>query len=197
MRGRAVFLWVVIPFVALSALALWLTGDTPAPAVAVDVPAEPPPEPPSPAPSPEMPAQRMPPVHPPPPVPPPVPPSESPPEPPFEEEPRLELPPGTWDEEEVRVALQSVQPLVRECLADAAVRNPAPQTVKLRFTLDARGERGRFQGSEVVESTVQDPYVHACLLDAFADAQFSAPPGKEPLTLTHPFHFRPGKRGGP
>lgn len=189
MRGRAVFLWVVLPFVALSALALWLTRDTPAPAVAVDVPAAPPPEPPSPAPSLEVPSERMPPLDPPSPA--------SPPASPPEEEPKLELPPGTWDEAEVRVALQAVQPLVRECLADAAVRHPGPQTVKLRFTLEARGERGRFQGSEVVESTVQDPFVHACLLDALADTQFSAPPGKEPLTLTHPFHFRPGKRGGP
>ncbi|WP_375771074.1 AgmX/PglI C-terminal domain-containing protein [Archangium gephyra] len=185
MRGRAVFLWVVIPFVALSALALWLTRDMPAPAVAVDVPASPPPEPPSPAPPPAEPGERTPPVPPPPPSPPP------------EEEPRLELPPGTWSEQEVRVALQSVQPLVRECLVDASVRHPGPQTVKLRFTLEARGEQGRFQGSEVVESTVQDPFVLACLLDAFADAQFSAPPGKAPLTVTHPFHFRPGKRGGP
>ncbi|HZI03203.1 MAG TPA: AgmX/PglI C-terminal domain-containing protein [Archangium sp.] len=185
MRGRAVFLWVVIPFVALSALALWLTRDTPAPAVAVDVPASPPPEPPSPAPPPEVPVARTPPATPPPPA------------PPLVEEPRLELPPGTWSEQEVRVALQSVQPLVRTCLLDASVRHPGPQTVKLRFTLEARGERGRFQDSEVVESTVRDPFVLACLLDAFADTQFSAPPGKAPLTLTHPFHFRPGKRGAP
>ncbi|MFY0564570.1 AgmX/PglI C-terminal domain-containing protein [Archangium lansingense] len=187
MRGRAVFLWVVIPFVALSALALWLTRDTPAPAVAVDVPASPAPEPPSPAPSPEVPAERTPPAAPPPPAPPAPP----------EDEPRLELPPGTWTEEEVRVALQSVQPLVRTCLADASVRHPGPQTVKLRFTLEARGEHGRFQGSEVVENTLQDPFVDACLLDALADAQFSAPPGKAPVILTHPFHFRPGKRGDP
>lgn len=185
MRGRAVFLWVVIPFVTLSALALWLTRDTPALAVAVDVPAPPPLEPPSPAPPPEMPPVRTPPAPSPPPAPPP------------EVEPVLELPPGTWDEVEVRVALQSVQPLVRECLTDAAVRHPGPQTVRLRFTLDAQGERGRFQDSEVVESSIQDPFVLACLLDAFADTQFSAPPGKAPLTLTHPFHFRPGKRGGP
>ena len=183
MRGRAVFLWVVIPFVALSALALWLTRDTPAPAVAVDVPASPPPEPPSPPA--EVPVERKPPAAPLPPAPPP------------EDEPVLELPPGTWNEQEVRVALQSVQPLVRTCLLDASVRHPGPQTVRLRFTLEARGERGSFQDSEVVESTVQDPFVLACLLDAFADTQFSAPPGKAPLTLTHPFHFRPGKRGAP
>ncbi|HYO64637.1 MAG TPA: hypothetical protein VEU33_01035, partial [Archangium sp.] len=100
MRDSAVFLWVVIPFVALSVLALWLTRDTPAPAVAVDVPASPPPGPPSPAPPPQVPVERAPPAAPPPPAPPP------------EQEPRLELPPGTWSEEEVRVALQSVQPLV-------------------------------------------------------------------------------------
>ncbi len=187
MRGRAVFLWVVIPFVALSALALWLTRDTPAPAVAeaVDVPASPPPGPPSPAPPPEVPVERTPPATPPPPA------------PPLEEEPVLELPPGTWSEQEVRVALQAVQPLVRTCLLDASVRHPGPQTVKLRFTLEAHGEWGRFQDSEVVESTVRDPFVLACLLDAFADTQFSAPPGKAPLTLTHPFHFRPRKRGAP
>ena len=108
-----------------------------------------------------------------------------------------ELPPGTWDPEEVRVALRAVQPLVRECLVDAALRHPGAQTVRLRFTLEARGERGGFQRPEVVESTLQDPFVLACLLDAFADTQFSAPPGKAPLTLTHPFHFRPRKDGGP
>jgi hypothetical protein len=85
---------------------------------------------------------------------------------------------------------------VRECLDDAALRHPGSQTVKLRFTLEASGERGGFRGAEVVESTLQDPFVLACLLDAFADTQFSAPPGKAPLTLTHPFHFRPGKDGG-
>jgi hypothetical protein len=80
---------------------------------------------------------------------------------------------------------------MRECLADGAVRRPGPQTVKLRFTLEARGARGHFQHAEVVEGTVQDPFVLACLLDTFADTQFSASPGKAPLTLTQPFHFRP------
>ncbi|MGZ3460258.1 MAG: AgmX/PglI C-terminal domain-containing protein [Archangium sp.] len=179
MSGRAVFLGVVIPFVALSALALWLTRDTPAHAVAMavamDAPAPPPASPVAAAPQPPRPARR---VAPPPPAPP-------------EDEPMVAPPPGTWSQDEVRVALRSVQPLVHECLADAAVRNPGAQTVTLRFTLEAQGERGRFQKSEVVESTLQDPFVLACLLDAFADAQFSAPPGKAPLTLTHPFHFRP------
>jgi hypothetical protein len=87
--------------------------------------------------------------------------------------------------------------LVRECLVDAALRHPGAQTVKLRFTLEASGERGGFRSPEVVESSIQDPFVLACLLDAFADTQFSAPPGKAPLTLTHPFHIRPRKDGGP
>jgi hypothetical protein len=191
MSGRAVFLWVVIPFVALSALALWLTRDTPA--VAVSGPASPSPE--GRVDTPSSPAAPA------------VPPSrptvaepreaEPPRPPPPEEEPLPEPPPGTWEKEEVRVALKAVQPLVRGCLQDAQGRHRGPQTVKLRFTLEANGERGGFGSPEVVESTVQDPFVHACLVDALADTQFSAPPGKAPLTLTHPFQFRPGKGGGP
>lgn len=187
MSGRAVFLWVVIPFVALSALALWLTRDTPVHTVVVDAPVSPePPVPPRPdsdaRPSDPRNAPRV---------------AEPPrPAPIEEEEPLPEPPPGTWDKEEVGVALRAVQPFVRECLEDAALRHPGSQTVKLRFTLEASGERGRFRAPEVVESTLQDPFVQACLLDAFADTQFSAPPGKAPLTLAYPFHFRPGKDGG-
>ncbi|QRK13078.1 AgmX/PglI C-terminal domain-containing protein [Archangium violaceum] len=189
MSGRAVFLWVVIPFVALSALALWLTRDTPTHAVTVASGEAPPlPEPPKP-----KPPKRSPPLAPalaPPPEPTPREPPPSPPPPP-ENEPLEEPPPGTWSREEIRVALRAVQPLVRSCLEDASVRHPGPHSVKLRFTLDARGEHGRFQRGEVVESSVQDPFVTACLLDTLADTQFSAPPGNPPLTLTHPFHFRP------
>ncbi|PTL82050.1 AgmX/PglI C-terminal domain-containing protein [Vitiosangium sp. GDMCC 1.1324] len=181
MSGRAVFLWVVLPFVALSALALWLTRDTPAHAVAVDVPAPPEPSRPPPLEPPPKPAGTPSRTATPAPTPPPPP----------EDELLADPPPGTWSREEVRVALASVQPWVRGCLADASVRNPGPQTVKLRFTLEAKGDRGSFQRGEVVESTLRDPFVLACLLDALADAQFSAPPGKAPLTLTQPFHFRP------
>lgn len=182
MSGRAVFLWVVIPFVALSALALWLTRDTPAHAVAHEAPtvamkAPAPPEPSRAPPAP--PVERTPPA------------AATTPPPPPEDEPLEDPPPGTWSREEVRVALRAIQPLVRECLTDASVRHPGAQEVKLRFTLEAGGERGHFERAEVVESTLGDPFVHACLLDALADTQFSAPPGKAPLTLTHPFHFRP------
>ncbi|QRN95584.1 AgmX/PglI C-terminal domain-containing protein [Archangium violaceum] len=184
MSGRAVFLWVVLPFVALSALALWLTRDTPEHTVAEppSAPPAPPRAPPAPPPEPARPEPRV---------------ATPPPPPPREDEPIPDPPPGTWDKEEVAVAFRAIQPLVRECLQDASVRHPGAQTVKLRFTLEAQGERGRFQGAEVVESTFQDPFVHACLLDALADTQFSAPPGKAPLTLSHPFHFRSGKDGGP
>ncbi|WNG34127.1 AgmX/PglI C-terminal domain-containing protein [Archangium violaceum] len=183
MSGRAVFLWVVLPFVALSALALWLTRDTPTHVETVAVEAPTPPETPkrSPPPAPTLAL---------PPEPTPQPPLPSPPPPP-EDEPLEDPPPGTWSKEEIRVALRAVQPLVRSCLADASVRHPGSHSVKLRFTLDAQGAHGRFQRGEVVESSVQDPFVTACLLDTLADTQFSAPPGKPPLTLTHPFHFRP------
>jgi hypothetical protein len=180
MSGRAVFLWVVIPFVVLSALALWFTRDTPSHAVAREAPAVNAPAPPEPS--------RTPPVARPPPA---EQPRAATPPPPPEDEPLEDPPPGTWSKEEVRVALRALQPLVRECLADASVRHPGAQDVKLRFTLEASGERGHFERAEVVESTLGDPFVHACLLDALADTQFSAPPGRAPLTLTQPFHFRP------
>lgn len=191
MSGRAVFLWVVLPFVALSAVALWLTRDAPVrPEPALASPSPPPPEPAAPPSAP-----------PPPPAPTGERPVFSPPAatatPETEEEAIPEPPPGTWSREEVRVALQSVRRLVRECLDDATLRHVGPQTVRLRFTLESNGGRGHFGGTEVVESTLQDPFVFACLQDAFAEAQFSAPPGRDPLTLSQPFHSRPGKKGVP
>jgi hypothetical protein len=180
MSGRAVFLWVVIPFVTLSALALWLTR---APVTPSESTLE---EEPVPAPRPAPTPARPPPVRTQAPLPSPSPSALQ-----EEEEPLPELPPGTWTKDEVRQALRSIQPLVHECMADASGRHRGPQTVELRFTLEAQGERGRFQRGEVVESSVVDPFFNACLLDTLADAQFSAPSGRPPLTLTHSFHFNP------
>ena len=188
MSGRAVFLWVVIPFVALSLLALWLTRDTPASTRPAPIPLPAP----LPAAAPSLPAAPPPPraerPHPgAPPPPPPVAEDESVPEP----------PPGTWTREEVRVALQSVRPLIRECLEDAELRHVGPQSVRLRFTLESQQGQGRFQRGEVVESSFQDPFVFACLQDTLADAHFPAPEGRAPLTLSQPFHVVPRKKAVP
>jgi hypothetical protein len=101
------------------------------------------------------------------------------------------------DKEDIRTAIQSVKPLVRECFLDVAGRNPGPQTVKLRFTIVASGTGGRFQDGEVVESTVQDPFALACFLEALTDVQFPAPRGEGSVTVTYPFHFQPAADAGP
>jgi hypothetical protein len=180
MSGRAVFLWIVVPFVALSALALWLTRETPAerPASEPVALAPPPPEPTAPPP----------PTHvepPPPPAPTPLPIP-----PPPEEEPLPDPLPGGWRPEEVRAALQTVQPLMRQCLRDAEGRHVGAQSVRMRFTLEQRGGEGHFLRGEVVESSLQDPFVFACLQDTLDDARFTAPPDRPPLTLTYPFRSR-------
>ena len=184
MSGRAVFLWVVIPFVVLSVLALWFTRSplTPAlpPPPTVEAPRDPPPPPPSPPPTRAAPLPTR-------PTPPPRP----------AEEPLPEPPPGTWARETVHEALRAVQPRVRQCLDDAELRHTGGQSVTLRLTLQADGERGTFQGLRVEESSFQDPFVFACIEDAFAETQFSAPPGPPPLTLSWPVHSRTWKKGTP
>ncbi|MBM7118767.1 hypothetical protein [Archangium primigenium] len=178
MSGRAVFLWIALPFVALSALALWWTREPPpAPIRVVPVPLAP--EPPPAEPTPEPPA--------PPPLARPVPP---PPRPAPEDPPLPEIPPGTWRPEEVHVALQAIQPLMRQCLRDAEGRHVGPQDVRMRFTLESREGRGHFLRGEVVDSSLQDPFVFACLQDTLEDTTFPAPEGRPPLTLTYPFHSR-------
>ncbi|ATB31279.1 hypothetical protein [Melittangium boletus] len=178
MSGRAVLLWVVLPFVALSALALWLTREPP---LELEHPVAPRPSPP--------PVEHSPPTPPPPvePIPPPAPPPVA----AREEEPLPEIPPGTWSPEEVRAALRAIQPLMRQCLQDAEGRHVGAQSVRLRFTLESQEGQGHFLRGEVVESTLQDPFVFACLLDTLADTPFPAPPGRPPLTLSYPFRSRP------
>jgi hypothetical protein len=189
MSGRAVFLWVVVPFVGLSALALWLTrdeGGSSRVGPALALPAEPLSEAsPLPPPSVEVPPLRghdM-----------PVLPSlrgaqALRPSPPDDGEPLPEPPPGsTLSREDLRAALHAVRPLVRQCFLDVAARYPGPQTVSLRFTLEAHDRQGRFTGGEVVEGTVQDPFVLACLLESLVDAQFSTVRETGQATLTWAF----------
>jgi hypothetical protein len=179
MSGRNIIPWVVVPFVGLCALAFWLTREEVAPRPPEAQPVEPRPVPPVPEPLPAAPPAPA--------------PSAAPPS----SEPALEIVGSSLEEEDLRVALQSVEPLVRECFLDVAGRYPGPQTVKLRFTLVASGTGGRFQEGEVVESTVRDPFALACFLEALTDVQFPAPRGEGVVTVTYPFHFQSAADAGP
>ncbi|NPC83705.1 energy transducer TonB, partial [Pyxidicoccus fallax] len=113
-----------------------------------------------------------------------------------EVEPVIESTTGRIHPEDVRVAIQAVTPLVQQCFEDAAQRNRGPQTVRLRFTVEPRGEDGQMSGGELLESTIPDPMVQACVLDSLLDARFPAPPGGGKATVVYPFQFRaPGDAG--
>ena len=92
---------------------------------------------------------------------------------------------GAVDKERIRTAIKSVKPLVNQCFRDVQKRHPPPQKVVLSFTL--RG--GGFTEGKLVESTIADPWVEACVLDSLQDARFPASPDAEALTLTYPFRF--------
>jgi len=219
MADRNIIPWVVVPFVGLCVLAFWLTREEvaspppearqPAPQSAPPV-REPPPAPsrPSAPPRAESSPERQP-EGPPAPAPSaarpsPAPTQEAMPEPealpsprPALREPETGRELRTLDKEDIRRAIQSIKPLIRECFMDVAARYPGPQTVKLRFTIVASGTSGRFQDGEIAESTVQDPFVLACFLESLTDVQFPAPRGEGVVTVTYPFHFEPAPDAGP
>ncbi|MFL5348073.1 MAG: AgmX/PglI C-terminal domain-containing protein [Hyalangium sp.] len=219
MSGRSILFWVLIPFVSLCALALWLTRPTSSSEPRPAEPTEraerlPPPSVLPSAPSPQLPVQpplpspRSPPPSKAPAAPPPSArifgegstlPSRSPPPPPItipEAEPRREAETGTVDKEDVRRAIQTVVPLIRQCFEDIAERHSGPQSVTLKFTLEGQGLTGHFRDGEVVDSTIQDPYALACFLDSLLDVRFPAPRGGGRVTITYPFRFEPGSDAG-
>ncbi|MBJ6761145.1 AgmX/PglI C-terminal domain-containing protein [Myxococcaceae bacterium JPH2] len=103
---------------------------------------------------------------------------------------------GRIDRADIRVAVRAVSPLVQQCFEDVAQRNPGPQEVKLRFTVQGSGEAGQLTHGELLSSTIADPMVQACVLDSLLDAQFSAPSGGGKATVVYPFRFRtPGEAG--
>ena len=214
MSGRSVLFWVLLPFVGLCALALWLTrpASTPPPVDTAQEPPEPPavapalpvpPRPPTQAPAPPPSATPSGQGAAPPPSAPPARtfgegstlPSRSPPPPPItipEAEPREEASSATVDKEDVRRAIQTVVPLMRQCFQDVAERYPGAHTVKLKFTIEGQGLTGHFRDGEVVDSTIQDPFALACFLDSLLDVRFPAPRGGGRVTITYPFVFQPG-----
>jgi hypothetical protein len=100
------------------------------------------------------------------------------------------------DKEDIRRAIQTVVPLIRQCFLDVAERYPGPQTVKLKFTIEGQGLTGHFRDGEVVDSSIQDPFALACFLDSLLDVRFPAPRGGGKVTITYPFTFQPGGDAG-
>jgi hypothetical protein len=100
------------------------------------------------------------------------------------------------DKEDIRRAIQTVVPLIRQCFLDVAERHPGPQTVKLKFTIEGQGLTGHFRDGEVVDSSIQDPFALACFLDSLLDVRFPAPRGGGKVTITYPFTFQPGGDAG-
>lgn len=98
-------------------------------------------------------------------------------------------PVGTVDKEQIREAIRSVTPLVRSCFEDAKDRYPAPQKVVLKFTITGQGISGHFTDGEVQESTIVDPWVQSCFLEALTDARFPVPENKGTVTVTYPFRY--------
>jgi hypothetical protein len=213
MASRSLIRWILIPGLSLgvlvlsAALSYWLTrpGDvTPPPHDVPEAPDPAPEAPPGATPAdPSLPALEPPAVVPPPPFPAPrtqLPASPAL-EPPgtrrvVEAEPVIESTTGRIHPEDIRVALQAVTPLVQQCFEDVAQRNRGSQRVRLRFTVEPGGEGGRMSGGELLESTIPDPMVQACMLDSLLDARFPAPAGGGKATVVYPFEFRaPGDAG--
>jgi hypothetical protein len=100
------------------------------------------------------------------------------------------------DKEDVRRAIQTVVPLIRQCFQDVAAQYPGTHTVRLKFTIEGQGLTGHFRDGEVVDSTIQDPFALACFLDSLLDVRFPAPRGGGRVTIIYPFHFQPGTDAG-
>ena len=205
--GRSIILWVCVPFVGLCALALWLTRPTADPVRPAPSPQAPIVAPPS-SPAPQAAVPPPPPSQAPPTAPPPTPPpgrtgsthpSLSPPAVTVdipEAEPLEEARTGTVDKEEIRLAIATVVPLIRQCFLDTVERYPGTQSVTLKFTIEGQGLTGHFRDGEVVESTIRDPFALACFLDSLLDVRFPPPRGGGRVTLTYPFRFVPRPEAG-
>ena len=198
MSGKTLALWIVLPFLLLSALGLWLTQRRSASPVF-------PPAPPPPAALPSAAPAARPPAHaaatPAATAVPVQEPGEDPLTPGSEDEARVEAPPGAdagppgaLDVAALRAAVQAVRPLLRQCFLDVTERYPGPQSVRLRFTLEGQGTAGRMRNAEVDQTSIQDPFLLACFVDALEDAQFPAPRGGA-VTVSYPFRFQAARAG--
>jgi hypothetical protein len=113
-----------------------------------------------------------------------------------EAKPVIESMTGRIDSGDVHRAIQAVTPLVQQCFEDAAQRNRGPQVVRLRFTVEAKDGAGQMGGGELLESTIPDPMVQACVVDSLLDARFPPPPDGGKATVVYPFEFRAPPEAG-
>ncbi|XXF79319.1 hypothetical protein P2318_06085 [Myxococcaceae bacterium GXIMD 01537] len=196
MSGRSVLLWVAVPLLGLCALALWLTRPAPpAPPVEAAAPPVAPPGTPDlvtpPAPDREAPV-----------VPPPAFPthrgaaplvasgSPAPPVPSREDEEEALVEAISRDpvvREDARGALRALRPLLDRCFEDVAGREQGEQRATLRFQVRTVDGGGALVG-RLMDASVADPMLRACLEDSLLDVRLPAPRGGE-FTLTYPYRF--------
>ena len=98
-------------------------------------------------------------------------------------------PRGLINGEQIRVAVAAVEPLWTQCFEDAKERYTGPQLATVKFTLKADGADGRFESGELVDTTVDDPWVKSCLLESLLDAKYTAPANSSELVVQYPFYF--------
>ncbi len=98
-------------------------------------------------------------------------------------------PRGLINAEQIRVAVEAVEPLWTQCFEDAKDRYRGPQLAMVAFTLRAEGEAGRFDEGELESISVDDPWVKSCLLESLLDAKYTAPADSMELRVEYPFYF--------
>jgi len=96
------------------------------------------------------------------------------------------LPERTRDD--IERAVHVVKPLITRCFSDNAQKYLGDQKVVLKFTIEGV-MAGKFRGGEVVESSIVDPWVQACFLEALAEGNYPPPNGGGRVTITQAFSF--------
>jgi hypothetical protein len=85
--------------------------------------------------------------------------------------------------------VRALQPLVNACFEDAVTHDPGALSATLRFTPTAEG---RLTQGEVVNVSVTDPYLQACLEDSMHYARLQPGIGGGPIEHTFSFARPPG-----
>jgi hypothetical protein len=168
--AKRLVLWVVLPFIALSVIGFWLTQReastpiAPEPTLPVRLPAPAPvaAKRPSPTPIGDGITRAL-----------------------IEARPgsNAELPPAA------RAAIEALRPMIDQCFADVASRYPGPQRVSLNFTVRATAAAGALVGGAVSGSTIPDPFLESCFLEAIEDAKFPPALGGDNFRVSSLFTY--------
>ena len=96
----------------------------------------------------------------------------------------------------ISAALQAVEPAVKRCYERAREGEPALRGEALfRFTIVARGGRGRVASPTMTSSDLRNPALEDCLLGALRGVTFEAPGADGSKTLDFPIKLGPlGRR---